>query len=194
MPKLVPAEMERRRGRIVTAARECFSVRGFSDCSMDDICERAGLSKGAVYNHFASKEELIYAVADDQALSLQRLTEGKSLAAIRDSLLEIFSYPDTGPDARLEFHALSRAVTDEGLRSRMQRNSRLVEQALDAALAQLEASGQVRLRTTRTRACGILLVFLHGIFARQLLAGDGAAQIRDDFAALLDLVTEREAG
>ena len=133
MPKLNPQEMERRRGRIVAAARLCFSRDGFSDCSMDEICAEAGLSKGAVYNHFSSKEELIYAVADEQGRSLQRLVDGKSLEEMRDSLLDIFAHPADGPDARLEFHAMSRAFTDEGLRVRMRRNAALVEEAAAAA-------------------------------------------------------------
>jgi AcrR family transcriptional regulator len=191
MPKLNPQEMERRRGRIVAAARLCFSRDGFSDCSMDDICEQAGLSKGAVYNHFSSKEELIYAVADDQGRSLKRLTEGKSLEEMRDSLLDIFAYPTDGPDARLEFHAMSRAFTDEGLRLRMRRNAALVEEALEHALARLEASGQVRLPAGRERTSEILLVFLHGIFTRQLLADD--SRVREDFDLLLDLVMEKTA-
>ena len=189
MPKLNPQEMERRRGRIVAAARLCFSRDGFSDCSMDEICAEAGLSKGAVYNHFSSKEELIYAVADEQGRSLQRLVDGKSLEEMRDSLLDIFAHPADGPDARLEFHAMSRAFTDEGLRVRMRRNAALVEEALEHALAKLEASGQVRLRASRQRTSEILLIFLPGIFSRQLLADD--TQVREDFDLLLGMVMER---
>lgn len=191
MPKLSSEEMDKRRGRIVAAARVCFSRDGFSDCSMDEICEQAGLSKGAVYNHFASKEELIYAVADEQERSLQKLTAGKSLEEMRDSLLDLFAYPKGGPDGRLELYAMSRAVTDEGLRERMRRNTALVEQALVTALDRLEASGQVRLRAPRKQTAEILLVFLHGIFSRQLLADVDAGEIREDFALLIGMMIDR---
>lgn len=189
MPKLKPQEMERRRGRIVAAARTCFTRSGFSDCSMDDICAEAGLSKGAVYNHFASKEELIYAVADEQGRSLQRLIEGKSLKAICDALLDLFSYPAGSSDARLEFHAMSLAFNDAGLLERMRRNTALLTEALDQALARLEAGGEVRLRAGRARTCEILLTFLHGVFTRQLLAPH--ARARADFDLLLDLLVEK---
>ena len=189
MPKLSSEEMDKRRGRVVAAARTCFSRDGFSDCSMDEICEEAGLSKGAVYNHFASKEELIYAVADEQFLSLERLTGGKSLDEIRDSLLELFVSVEGEPGGQLEIYAMSRAITDEGLRTRMSRNIALIEQSLDSALARLEASGQVRLRTSRERTREILLTFLQGVFSRRLMTGRD--RVREDFALLIDMVLER---
>ncbi len=47
---------------LVTAAETCFIGRGFHDTSVDEIAERAGYTKGAVYSNFASKEDLFLAV------------------------------------------------------------------------------------------------------------------------------------
>ena len=41
------------------AAIACFTRKGFHQTTMDDICEGAGLSPGAVYRYFASKDEII---------------------------------------------------------------------------------------------------------------------------------------
>ena len=49
---------------IKTAARRLFTARGFDATTIDDIAERAGVAKGAVYHHFPSKEELFVAVLD----------------------------------------------------------------------------------------------------------------------------------
>lgn len=46
------------RERIVRTAATVFSERGFFGASMSDLLEAAGLQKGGLYNHFASKEEL----------------------------------------------------------------------------------------------------------------------------------------
>lgn len=53
------------RERIINAATELFTDRGYDKTSMQDIIDATGgLSKGAVYHHFRSKEDLFDAVAD----------------------------------------------------------------------------------------------------------------------------------
>jgi len=52
------------RERLLEAATEVFSRRGFEAASVDEIADEAGFSKGAVYSNFASKEELFLALLD----------------------------------------------------------------------------------------------------------------------------------
>ena len=49
---------------ILKAAMKIFVVNGYSDTKMDDIALGAGLSKGAVYHHFNSKNELFLSLID----------------------------------------------------------------------------------------------------------------------------------
>lgn len=49
---------QKTRQRIVECARELFNRRGFADVSIDEIMQRAGLTRGGFYNHFRAKEEL----------------------------------------------------------------------------------------------------------------------------------------
>jgi len=49
---------EETRQRIIAAAAPIFNQRGFAGCSMHDVMEAAGLEKGGLYRHFASKDEL----------------------------------------------------------------------------------------------------------------------------------------
>jgi AcrR family transcriptional regulator len=65
VPRISDARREARRGEIVAAARRCFSRDGFHQTSMPDIAAEAGLSVGAPYRYFASKEELILEIAGD---------------------------------------------------------------------------------------------------------------------------------
>ena len=48
------------RPALLQAAAEVFSERGFAAASVDEIAARAGYSKGAVYWHFASKDDLFF--------------------------------------------------------------------------------------------------------------------------------------
>ena len=52
----------RTREAILNAAAACFAKKGYSACTIQDIIERANLSKGALYGHFRSKEELFKAM------------------------------------------------------------------------------------------------------------------------------------
>ena len=53
--------MERDRRRIAAAAAEVLFEKGFSETSIRDICDRAGVSMGGIYVHFASKRDIIVA-------------------------------------------------------------------------------------------------------------------------------------
>jgi AcrR family transcriptional regulator len=71
----------RHRNAILAAAEELFSEKGFKGTTMLEVSERAGLSKGAVYLYFKSKEELYLSVC------LQGIAGfGESLEAARASV------------------------------------------------------------------------------------------------------------
>ncbi len=50
--------------RLLDAAIEAFSHRGYGDVNIDDICRAARIAKGSFYRHHRSKEELFFVVAD----------------------------------------------------------------------------------------------------------------------------------
>jgi AcrR family transcriptional regulator len=65
MPRLTRAERsEQIRGELVAVAHELFQERGFHGVSLEEISERAGYSRGAVYSNFDGKEGLFLAVLD----------------------------------------------------------------------------------------------------------------------------------
>jgi len=52
------------RNALVQAASELFAERGYADTSLDEIVRRAGVTKGAMFQHFSSKEELLGVVLE----------------------------------------------------------------------------------------------------------------------------------
>ncbi len=66
MPKISDRQRESRRQQILEAALACFSANGFHQTGMADIVRQSGLSHGAVYLYFQSKDDLIEALADDR--------------------------------------------------------------------------------------------------------------------------------
>src|SRR4051812_12227792 len=66
---------EQTRDRLLTAASSVFAERGYDGASLDHVAAAAGLTKGAVYSNFGSKEDLFY------ALMQQRIGERLDLVA-----------------------------------------------------------------------------------------------------------------
>jgi AcrR family transcriptional regulator len=56
--------VEHTRSLLLDAAEEVFAEKGFTTATLDDIAHAAGYTKGAIYKHFATKEELFLAVSD----------------------------------------------------------------------------------------------------------------------------------
>ena len=56
------AKRERTRARLIEAAAEVIAERGFHRTTLDEVARRAGMTKGAIYGNFESKENLFLAV------------------------------------------------------------------------------------------------------------------------------------
>jgi AcrR family transcriptional regulator len=77
-----------RRRQLLGAAQEVFVAQGYHAAAMDEIAERAGVSKPVLYQHFPGKLELYLALLDEHAESLvQRLRE--ALASTPDNKLRV---------------------------------------------------------------------------------------------------------
>ena len=66
MPKVTDEHRDRRRRQILDAAVACFDRRGLHATTTDEIVAEAGLSAGAIYRYFDSKDAIIEAVAAER--------------------------------------------------------------------------------------------------------------------------------
>jgi AcrR family transcriptional regulator len=72
--------------RILDAATEVFSARGFSAATMADIVEHSGASIGSIYHHFGGKKELFLAIYDRLSVDVElRVAEAARDATELDS-------------------------------------------------------------------------------------------------------------
>lgn len=72
------------RARILAAALEVFGDRGIAASTVSDVAAAAGMTKGAVYSSFASKDELVLAMMEEHAM--QRLSAALAVFAEADDL------------------------------------------------------------------------------------------------------------
>jgi TetR/AcrR family transcriptional repressor of uid operon len=95
MPKLTPETQKARRERILDAAERCFAHAGFHRCTMQEICKEAGISPGALYVYFSSKEDLIAGIVERDrnklAAELAELTEAPDLLSALAKLGEHYT-------------------------------------------------------------------------------------------------------
>jgi len=102
MPKVSQQHRDARREQILAAARRCFLRDGFHATSMQDLFAEAGLSSGAVYSYFASKDDVIAAIAEEnirgvtemiQAIATQR--PARPVGAVLADVMEMVRAKDT---------------------------------------------------------------------------------------------------
>jgi AcrR family transcriptional regulator len=74
-----PDVSEERRAQIIEAALACFTRQGYVNTTIDDIAAESGLSKGAIYWYFKSKDDVFEAVF----LSMFEAIGAESMAAVQ---------------------------------------------------------------------------------------------------------------
>jgi AcrR family transcriptional regulator len=79
-PMTTQSRSEETKAHILDAALGCFSERGYDATGVAEICQRAGVSKGAFYYHFASKQAVFVALLEQWLVALDR--EMAALAAL----------------------------------------------------------------------------------------------------------------
>lgn len=70
MPKVSQEHLDARRQQIVEAARARFASHGFARTSMTDLVAESGLSIGAIYRYFSSKDEIVTAICEQSSSAL----------------------------------------------------------------------------------------------------------------------------
>jgi TetR/AcrR family transcriptional repressor of nem operon len=82
------------RDRLIAAAIELVRARGFAATSVDDLCRTAGVTKGAFFHHFASKEALGAAAAEAWSVGAEALFAAQPYRTLDDPLARLLGYVD----------------------------------------------------------------------------------------------------
>ncbi|MET9219543.1 TetR/AcrR family transcriptional regulator [Streptomyces sp. NPDC008079] len=161
------ADMVRNRRLLLQAATEAFAERG-TDVSMGEIAQRAGLAKGTVFRHFASKEDLLAAI---MLRLLDRLTgTAERLADADDAARALAEFMADGVGAlaadRAFCEVIGRPSLDHaGVRDGIGR----LRDAADVLTARAQEQGTVRGDVTGTDIV-LLLAGIHQTAAPLLAA------------------------
>lgn len=189
------------RQRLLDAALLVFAERGFGNASVEDVCERAGYTRGAFYSNFVSKDELFLAMWELRSAAVLEAAATALDAASQDRvgspeegidrLLAVIETDETWFRIQCEFTA--HALRVPGLRGVMADRERRIADALlpylDRALA------QVGRRVTDREAFAAALVAVHdGTSAQCFMEPDDPAvreRRRRLFLTVVDAYTEQ---
>jgi AcrR family transcriptional regulator len=109
LPRVIPSYREDAKKRIIQAASDVFREKGYYRSTMDDIAGRLGISKGAIYQYFDSKESLLAALYAGAPANLRTLFSAEvSKDPIRGSE-EVFNKMATRANANLFVDFLAEA-------------------------------------------------------------------------------------
>lgn len=141
MPKVAPEYLAERRRRILGAAGRCFAKQGFRETTIPDICLEAGVSPGAIYRYFASKDEIIDALCaeslerDESFLdaAAQAPTTIQAFEALGNGFMPRSSDPGSSLGPRFSVQYWAEAA----------RNPQLLERTLDSTELYVEAMADI---------------------------------------------------
>lgn len=161
---------ERTRERLLQAAFREVYRSGFQSASLDAVLATAGVTKGALYYHFGSKEALGYAIVEEIIAPDLR---NKWLGPLRrtsdpiDTLIGIVQAESVRPeDVRggcpLNNLAQEMSPLDEGFRKRLKTVFHEWQESIATALRTGQSHGKVRRDVNPTEAAGFLIAMVEG--------------------------------
>jgi AcrR family transcriptional regulator len=172
-----------RPGEIVGAAFAVFAEKGFAAARLEEIAARAGVSKGALYLYFETKEELFRAVVE-QAIAPNILAVRAMIAAHPGPIAELLRLVPERIAVILETlpvgGVVKMVIGEAGNFPELARvwHDRLVAHALGAlsdAVAAAQARGEVKPGDPRAFALQLVSPLLVGVIWRETFVPVGAA-------------------
>jgi AcrR family transcriptional regulator len=163
-----------RRAQLLAAAQEVFVGSGYHAAAMDEIAERAGVSKPVLYQHFPGKLELYLALLDQHATAMVTAVR-RALDSTADNKQRVaatiaayFAFvDDDGAAFRLVFE--SDLVNEDAVRERVDRVTHECAEAISEVIA--EDAG---LSSEESTLLAVGLVGMAQVAARWWLARDGS--------------------
>ena len=196
MPKVTEEHRLARRAQIVAAARTCVIEEGFHKTTMADVIRESGLSAGAVYGYFKSKEEIVGAIAEDALSTIDELFENilatdepltplAALEATIEHVAEIAQRPG-GDVTRVAVQAWAESLRNESIREIARgKYCRLRDHFLEIA-RRAQADGTLDAGVAPEDVAQVMFGMIPGFVLQRLLIGDiTAATYKAGLRALL---------
>lgn len=183
MPRVSPEYLERRREEILAGARRAFARYGFEGATVTRLEEEIGVSRGAIFHYFASKEDLFIALAELESVRAARLLEEKGLAGV---VRAIAGEEREWLGTYLEVMRLTRI--DPAFRARWEQRRNELDEALTRDTRRAWRAGELRTDVPASALARFFGIFLDGVLFQGPTIG-----LPRDMGPVLRLVEEAVA-
>lgn len=199
MPKLDAAAKDLRRRHLLDAAWRCVARGGYRNLRVDDVCVEAGVSKGAFYTYFGQKQDLLLALLDDDAASLDHLlTEAAGRSGGAGQIRRfVAALVDRGADAgavQLRADLWAEIASDKVLHGRFLEAMRQRRVRLAGLIGEAGDAGEL-VAVPANALAAVFLALGDGLMLHRVLDPSGFrwVNVRRAVDALLDGLTPVEA-
>lgn len=195
MTKVTQAHIDARTNVIRDAAEKVFADKGFAGATMADIAREAGLSAGAIYRYFPSKEALIEALSDEQAARNAQIVESirskgdtaTVLHSLADTFFRALEDPDGFLDQCIEFELTSEARRNPQIRDARHRSYASLVQGFTAVIRRGQADGVINNNVDADSTARLMVAAFEGL-TMQLAVGE-AVNVRKYTKVLKAMMT-----
>ncbi len=173
------ARAKRTREDLLGAARRIFANQGYAGASIEDITDEAGVSKGAYYFHFESKEDILVALVTDWATevsgSVQELTRTGDLerVGLKAALNRLFAVGNSMWQPRLILEFLSQAEQNERVGEALIGAQDAWRLAMTKLISKARRTGAADEGLSPDAIAGALLAIRDGLLMQACLPGSG---------------------
>jgi TetR/AcrR family transcriptional regulator, transcriptional repressor of aconitase len=168
VPKLSESEKDVRRRRVLEGARRCFARHGYEGATVVRLEQEIGLSRGAIFNWFDSKQDLFLALAAEDNARLHALFASGGF----DALLDAITTDD--PDWLAVYVEFGRRLkSDPELRERWMRIAPVeAKERSKAWVVDAQAAGELRSDVAPEQIVEYLGVIVDGVVTQRALGFD----------------------
>lgn len=180
MPRVSEEHLERRRQQILDAAQVCFTRKGFFETSMQDVFAESGMSAGAVYRYFKSKDEIVAALASQTTVPVRAVlaervrdeplpTPAELIATVAEEVIR-----HSGPEGvvRLAPQAWALAMVNDDVGDFVRATMGGLRQTLGEYAGRMVAEGWLPPETDIDAVAKTVLSLFPGFILQHLILGD----------------------
>jgi AcrR family transcriptional regulator len=182
MPRVTDEHRAARREQILVAASRCVAREGFHKTTMADVIAEAGLSAGAVYGYFKSKNDIIRAIAErsigEVAELLHALAQREGpvhpvdAVAVFVEQVTVLTEKSGGDLPKVGVQAWAEAVRDPDVHALAREKMGLVRSALEDVARRAQEDGTLSRSADARAVAQVLFAMLPGFLLESLVLED----------------------